>query len=46
MTPEQRIDHCIDFLNENMRKWGEFFKKAYDIHRQRNVRMWLHIVGT
>jgi len=45
MTPEQRIDDHIDFLNGNMRLWGEFFKGAYEIHKQHNVEMWFHIIG-
>lgn len=45
MEPEQRIDYCIDFMNENMKKWGKFFMEAYDIHKQFNVKMWFHIIG-
>ncbi|MEM3449197.1 MAG: hypothetical protein QXZ66_03095 [Thermoproteota archaeon] len=45
MEPEQLIDSRIDFMNENMKKWGEFLKEARDIHKQHNVKMWLHIEG-
>lgn len=45
MKPEQLIDHCIDFMNENMKKWGEFLKEVRDIHKQHNVKMWLHVEG-
>jgi len=40
MTSDQRIDHHIDSMNSFMKAWGEFFKKAYDIHKQYNVKMW------
>jgi len=45
MEPEQRIDSRIDFFNRNMRKWGEFFKEVYEVYKQHNVKMWLHIEG-
>jgi len=43
MKSEQRIDSRIDFFNRNMRKWGEFFKEVYEVYKQYNVKMWLHI---
>jgi len=45
MEPEQRINQDIDFFNGNMRKWGEFFKEVYEVYKQYNVKMWLHIEG-
>jgi hypothetical protein len=45
MKSEQRIDSRIDFFNRNMRKWGEFFKEVYEVYKQYNVKMWLHIEG-
>ncbi|MEM3775029.1 MAG: hypothetical protein QXX92_08565 [Candidatus Bathyarchaeia archaeon] len=45
MTPEQRIDDRIDFMNILLREWGEFFKQVYEIYKQHNVKMWLHIEG-
>ncbi|MBO3842437.1 MAG: hypothetical protein FGF48_08480, partial [Candidatus Brockarchaeota archaeon] len=45
MTPEQRIDDRIPFMNIFLKELGEFFKKAYDIHKQNNVKMWFHIIG-
>ncbi|MEM3712097.1 MAG: hypothetical protein QXR97_00950 [Thermoproteota archaeon] len=45
MEPEQLINSRIDSMNSFMKAWGEFFKKAYDIHKQYNVKMWFHIIG-
>lgn len=45
MTHEQRINDRIDFMNTLLREWGEFFKRAYDIYRQYNVKMWFHVEG-
>ncbi|MEM3469355.1 MAG: hypothetical protein QW090_07940 [Candidatus Bathyarchaeia archaeon] len=44
MTPEQRIDDRIDFMNILLREWG-VFKQVYEIYKQHNVKMWLHIEG-
>ena len=45
MTPEQRIDNNIPFMNSYLRKWGEFFKRIYEIYKQHNIKMWLHVEG-
>jgi len=45
MTPEQRIDAEIDFRNRNLRAWGDFFKRAYEIHKQYNAEFWFHVIG-
>ncbi|MBO3770127.1 MAG: hypothetical protein QXS51_02860 [Thermoproteota archaeon] len=45
MEPKQLINSRIDSMNSFMKAWGEFFKKAYDIHKQYNVKMWFHIIG-
>jgi hypothetical protein len=45
MEPEQRIDSRIDFMNRDMKAWGEFFKEVYEVYKQHNIKMWLHIEG-
>ncbi|MBO3754690.1 MAG: hypothetical protein FGF53_07445 [Candidatus Brockarchaeota archaeon] len=45
MTQEQRIDHRIPLMNAYLREWGEFFKRAYEIYKRHNVKMWFHVEG-
>jgi len=45
LTPEQRIAYRIDFMNGFMKEWGKFLKRIYEIYKQHNVKMWLHIEG-
>jgi len=45
LTPEQRIAYRIDFVNGFMKEWGKFLKRIYEIYKQHNIKMWLHIEG-
>jgi hypothetical protein len=40
---EQCINRRIDLLNELMKKWGQFFKEAYEIYKQYNAVFWLYV---
>ncbi len=39
MTPEQRIDDRIPYMNAYLRECGEFFERAYEIYKQHNVKI-------
>ncbi|MEM3649060.1 MAG: hypothetical protein QW506_07870 [Thermoproteota archaeon] len=45
MTPEQRIDNRVSFMNAYLKELGEFLKRAYEFSKQHNVKMWFHIEG-
>jgi len=40
MTPEQRVDWNIDFLNKWFKHWAELFRKAYEIRERYKVEVW------
>jgi len=35
----------IEYLNRGMKWWGQFFKGAYEIHRNYGAETWLIVVS-
>jgi len=41
----EEINEDIEHWNSHMRRWGEFFNGAYEIHRKYNAEMWFLVVS-